>query len=506
VAFRFGRDNDEMSCRSLNLSVAEAARYIHSQSREAVTVTRSSSLALLALCLVFLFAVLSCGQSKSSPTPTPTTTTSAVDPLIETQALTPPFFRTMEESLPLPSLLQAGASTTDPTFPGTTILRLTDATTGSADVKDNINNPINNTGVQVQYSYWPVFNKNSTRFHVVGIYPINAPPAPGTTRSVFFTFDPTTMQVTSHMVLEKVLPSSGALLERSDMIWSGTKPDVIYGDNTVTQLWEYNVANNDYTLIKDFAVTNDVQPGEGIKQMSKSLDDNVFAFSLIDAATHVPKGYLVWRRDTLPLGPGQILARTLVNDLDEVQVDKSGQFLTVGYNSGDVDIRTLATNQVIRLTANNDGFSHHDSGHGTIFSGGFHHDFRYRQLALPTSPTNPKSLIPGSRSLAQQNHFSMLADNELWALVSRYSFPGAAPPNCPCDPFDSEIFQVATDSSGRVRHLGHHRSVTTPPSYDELPKANISRDGRFVAFTSNWGQAGGRRDVYIVIIPPAPTN
>jgi hypothetical protein len=36
------------------------------------------------------------------------------------------------------------------------------------------------------------------------------------------------------------------------------------------------------------------------------------------------------------------------------------------------------------------------------------------------------------------------------------------------------------------------------------PKANISRDGQFIAFNSNWGNAAGRHDVYVVKIPPAP--
>jgi hypothetical protein len=33
--------------------------------------------------------------------------------------------------------------------------------------------------------------------------------------------------------------------------------------------------------------------------------------------------------------------------------------------------------------------------------------------------------------------------------------------------------------------------------------ANISRDGRFVAFGSNWG-GSGRRDVFILKVPPIP--
>ncbi|HLL74667.1 MAG TPA: hypothetical protein VK421_05335, partial [Pyrinomonadaceae bacterium] len=65
-----------------------------------------------------------------------------------------------------------------------------------------------------------------------------------------------------------------------------------------------------------------------------------------------------------------------------------------------------------------------------------------------------------------------------------------------------EVVQVATDGSGRVRRLLHHHSSFS--SYYDSPRANVSRDGRFVAFTSNWGGAGGRHDMFVARIDPAP--
>ncbi len=146
-----------------------------------------------------------------------------------------------------------------------------------------------------------------------------------------------------------------------------------------------------------------------------------------------------------------------------------------------------------------DGFAHYDSGQGALLTVGFSlKDLRYRQLG---SPHVYMSLLPGHISYAtQSDHFSMLADNELWGLISRYSLSGGPV----LDPLDNEIFQVATDGSNRVRRIAHHRSIAL--SYESQPKANVSRDGRFVAFTSNWGRAGGRLDVYIAEISAAPTN
>jgi hypothetical protein len=66
-----------------------------------------------------------------------------------------------------------------------------------------------------------------------------------------------------------------------------------------------------------------------------------------------------------------------------------------------------------------------------------------------------------------------------------------------------EVVQVATDGSGRVRRLFHHQSVLK--AYYDSPRANISRDGRFVAFSSNWGSlASGRHDMFVARIEPAP--
>lgn len=112
-----------------------------------------------------------------------------------------------------------------------------------------------------------------------------------------------------------------------------------------------------------------------------------------------------------------------------------------------------------------------------------------------------KALVPGYWGYSannQQDHFSLLADNEGWGLASRYSTTGSGVAKT----FDNEIVLVATNGSNQVRRLAHHRSVVN--DYYDQPKANISRDGQFIAFTSNWGNASGRRDVYIVKVPPAP--
>ncbi len=73
--------------------------------------------------------------------------------------------------------------------------------------------------------------------------------------------------------------------------------------------------------------------------------------------------------------------------------------------------------------------------------------------------------------------------------------------------FRDEIFQVALDGSARVRRICHTRSSIDNNSdttgYWAMPKPTISKDGRFIAFTSNW-EKSGRYDLFIAKIDPAP--
>jgi carbon monoxide dehydrogenase subunit G len=193
-------------------------------------------------------------------------------------------------------------------------------------------------------------------------------------------------------------------------------------------------------------------------------------------------GYLVCHR-----GRDQILVREELANLNEVQVDKSGRYLIVVYLDGYDEIldlepfplRSVAT----PAKASGNAFVHYDSGHGTLF-----HDYdptKSPVFSRLATPTVFQQIIPGFWSYGtQDDHFSMQADNEGWALSSRFSVSGGPVLN----PFDNEIVQIATDGSDRVRRIAHHRSLVSV--YEDQPKASMSRDGRYVAFTSTWGAGG----------------
>ena len=354
----------------------------------------------------------------------------------------------------------AGSKVVDPSF-GTTILRVTD----SADGGDCI----------VEYAYWPVVNKDSTR-----LMALCAGSQGGNYSARLYTFDATAFTASTGTTVSS---SPGEGVKHWDAIWSGLDPNLIWFHSD-SKLYSYQVATKAWTLVKDLS---SVLPSGGrLQQMSRSLDDNVFGW-------HTTGGsFLTWTR-----GTNKTFARN-VDGINEVQVDKTGRFLSAVLNSGSPQIWDMWTGGMTQLTTGVDGFHHYDSGRGGLFTVDDSYAASYRQLSTPHSLV---TALPGAFSRATQNHHhSMQADNDAWAIISRQHTAGGGVSKA----FDNEIVQVANDGSGRVRRIVHHRSVFN--DYQDEPHANISRDGQFVAFTSNWGNASGRRDVYIARIPPAPSN
>ena len=380
---------------------------------------------------------------------------------------------------PLP---QAGAKITDPVF-GTRILRVTD----TADFP---------TGAGTLYSYYPAFNKDNTYLVVREILsPFS--------RARFFKFDAANFTIGSGFVLS----SFPAGLQEYGLIWSGITPNLTFGV-AGHKIWQINIGTQQATLVKDLS---SMGAGGYLTQMHKSLNDDMFSASIINSSG-AEVGYIVYKRSS-----DTVLVRALVSNLDEVQVDKSGRYLVVVYNNGSDDIFDLNATPP-RLIANLSGslgFNHRDCGVSTVFSSSSGLALSYRQLSTPTVI---QQMIPGYWSYSaanQQDHFSMLADNEQWAMASRYSTIGGPVLRA----FDNEIVMISTDGTNRVQRIAHHRSVAANNNYNAQPKASISRDGNFIAFTSNWGNPSGRTDVYLVnvlsatttattdnIPPAAPTN
>jgi hypothetical protein len=361
---------------------------------------------------------------------------------------------------PLPALPHAGGTLVDPTF-GTTILRVTDA----SDCMD----------CSVAYSYWPTFNRSSTRLQI----------GSDAGAGLLYRFDPATLAVSAREPLFPKNAPGGGTPFQEDAIWSGTDPDVLFAHEGA-RLWAYDVASHEYTLLRDFGT---MFTGQYLWQMSRSLDDDVFAFALRDSASYAFVGYAVWRRST-----DTILLDESTSQLDEVQVDKDGKFLVVktgqsGHGVIEVRVADLTTGTFADLTDDAPDFApgHSDNGHGIVVGAdNWTNRYTVRKLATPHQLTGA---LDFGNDWSSASHVSFLADDESYAIASIYE-AGAHTPGL----FHDEILAFATDGSQAVRRFAHHRSSIA--GYADMPRANISRDGCFIAFTSNWG--GGRHDVFVV--------
>jgi hypothetical protein len=305
-----------------------------------------------------------------------------------------------------------------------------------------------------------------------------------------YDFDPVNFRLGAKQTLP-LLPIGG-YPSTSDLIWSHTEPDILYAHNG-TSLWRFNARSRSYSLVFDLSTR--LPAGSYFSQTSLSTDGDVFGGTLQQSGTWAKVGYMAYRRSTDKI----IFLGT--EAIDEVKVDKTGGYLLVATNEAgvgkhEVRIVDLNTGQTQNLTddAPDHAPMHYDVGSAmAVGNANYLVGITARSLATPHSYT--KILDLSSERNYGGFHLSMLADNEAWALVSFYTehVNGV---------MQGEVVQVSTDGAGRVRRLFHHRAVFD--SYYDTPRANISRDGRYVAFSSNWGVKGGRHDMFIARIPPAP--
>jgi hypothetical protein len=364
-----------------------------------------------------------------------------------------------------PALPAAGGTFVDPVF-GTTIMRVTDEKDGN--------------DAHLSYSYYPSFNKNATRFYgyVAGEWRM-------------WEFDPKAFKLgAKETVHDKVTPAK-TRARGEDSIWSGLDPDVILAHDG-QRLWRYNVKSKEYTLIKDFK--KDL--GFGVKQMSRSIDDDVFGFTITDGDGQI--GAIAYS-----VKADKVLFRDEEKDLDEVQVDKTGGYLVVKRNHRGKDVVwvrvvDLKTGKVEGLidTAPDFATGHSDNGTGILIgSDDKVNRFTKRELK---NPHKFISILDMKRDWTNASHISLLADDESWCVISFYEYSKQAPPG----PLHQEIVMVKTDGSQKVRRLAHHRSILKS-EYWNCPFANISRDGKFIAYGSNF-DGKGQRDLFIIKVPELP--
>jgi hypothetical protein len=225
----------------------------------------------------------------------------------------------------------------------------------------------------------------------------------------------------------------------------------------------------------------------------------MFGFTYKENINYTNGGWIAYRASSNNTDTANL------STLDEVQVDKTGDYLVIKTgNSGpgviEVQILDLHTHHVENLTDNGPDFApgHSDNGTGFVIGeDNWNNAYTFRTLANPHQFYN---VIDYGNDWSQGTHVSMLADDESWLLISSF----VASTLQSSGVFVDEIYQVATDGSQSVRRLAHTHSdylhQNSNNAYWSMPKANISRNGKYAVFTSNWGSTT-RRDVFVLNIP-----
>lgn len=373
---------------------------------------------------------------------------------------------------PLPDPPAKGQPYVDPVFKQR-VLRVTDESDGWS----------NGTA----YGYWPTFSKAST------LLLVQSADQAGDTTPLRFLFDAKTFTA------QKIGPvftqdSPTGALQAEDLIWAHRVDAALIGHtNGGLDVYRFNVLTRRYTKLIDLAAVLPSLKGLALDQASLSLDDRIYAAALKDAS-YTKVGFVVV----------DLSARTVVlhvatdASFDEVQVDKSGKWLV--YKTGTAGrVYDLATGQAIALTDGAPDFmmGHSDNGGGyCIGFENFSGTLLWRALADPhvTRLVFDAKTIQGGHWPSDQ-HISLLANDATWFAAGYYQdrLPIV---DRPCD---NEILLIASDGSGQVQRLCHHRGGGSP-EYLDAPRPNRSRNGRWIAYTSSWELTlgEGRRDLFIV--------
>jgi hypothetical protein len=407
-----------------------------------------------------------------------------------------------------------GVKITDPKFPGTVVMRLTDG----AALPDGI---VPSECHHI-YSFNPVFNSDYTKIMVT---------CAG--HRLIIPFNPSTHTIAGPAYYALPIdPATGKRFRAfgDNFLWSSKDPNIFYfykgyiaGENGRILYWR-NLnppPKADGTKGDEFGVEMDfsahLRSNEYIWQLSKSEDDDIFTFTRAFGDC-LYAGYTVWQRST---------RRVLLNDgdrypiFDESNVDKTGNYVLLftirSYCNGGSSVPGGKYQEIHNIKDRRSNPSaavpmvpiynnetqrapgHYAMGRGNLVgeTGFSYPENNGRRLDSQANTQTSREFM--RYDIWSGGHYSLNADNEGWYLASNYPNNGLTASY----PLMNEIFQVSTDGNRKVRRIFHHHSLNND-GYWDMPRANISRNGRYVTWTSNWH--GARRDVYLAIIPASPDS
>jgi len=433
--------------------------------------------------LFLLVSLLSCDDKDTASVPELTDTVSVTDSASTTDtALTtdtapegpciPPGGATVDYTVlpePAVTLPAAGDSFVDPTF-GTTIIRVTDAAEAGGPSTHG-------------YSYWPVFNSDSTLFF------LNKAGTP-----TLYSLDPESGATSE---LGPLFPS-GVSCGWEDAAWSRTDPHLMYcHDLAPKRLYTWDVRAKDasgLTLLHDFDGELSGPSDRYLWQMLADKSDEVFTLHTRDDSG-TGRTVIVYERSTDTVHLRDYGGR----GLDETHVDHGGDRIVVLlrglWEVWDFRADTIVT--VEQTEEQRGGLCHQAAGTNRYVGGDcWETGFLSRPLDDPHNITHLVSTLQADGVTEDWTHSTHLSLNQ-WD--ERYFVASMATgDDGEWSPWEQEIVAVSIHGDWVVR-LAHHHSDWEAGGYYAEPRVSMSYDGRYAAFTSNFDGLG--QDVYLLKMP-----
>lgn len=434
---------------------------------------------------------------------------------------------------PLPSLGAAGYRFADPVF-GSAISRVTDATTRPAALNLSFRTP--------SASHTLAWNAASNLFYLVStdgtIVPYSLSPATGTASRI-----------------PAANGDGGLTLQfNTEPEFSATSPNLIYGaiygaDSRTVATYDFNAGTYSTLLNLDSVVPSLSGTYVGGLAVGASQTEHMLVF--FGGASQDRHFYALWFAtngsgtpkllDTLASSLNGVPTNVLLNfRLHSASIDRSGRFvylyptaidLGAPRNASQVYIWDTDLDTFTALTSGgaDGGPATHAGGHDAPGYGySVNHDccvstswdagqWELRRLDAPLVAWDLVSpvLTPQEIYLSDHPTWNNARPDALVPFIDATFRYGNNP--APWRPWDDEIIGVRTDVplGTTVSRFAHHRSAvgsdtdSSVPYFWYEPRPNVSRDGRWVIFTSNWEKTLGldprtgtfRQDVFLLALP-----
>jgi hypothetical protein len=437
--------------------------------------------------------------------------------------------RSTHSKPPLPQLGPAGFTFTDPAF-GSRMLRVTDASTRPGAINQSYTTP--------SAAHQTAWNANSTYFYL---------------RSVDGYFVPYAFNASS-MSASRIQPTgsgAGGLVVNSqtEPQFSFVSPNILYvSRQDSTYDWpiirQFDFSTGAYTDLLNLGEVAPIAHSTYTGGLSSSAGATERVMAFFGGAAQ-DQHYLVAvfaannPRSLVVLDTTN--STTTVNDqrtntniplgfhLHHAFLDKSGQYVileTTAVDRGSPNYSaplyvwdTIANTFTALPETGGLSGGHYATGFGTLVNQDCctstswdAAQWQFRPLATPNANHDLVTV------LTPQETYS--GDHPSWnnaqptALVPFVTaFYRTPSETAPWRPWDDEIVAVQTDGSAAnatVWRFAHHR--TSIVSFWDMPRANVSQDGRFAIFTSNWEKtlgtdpgSGPREDVFLVELTGSTT-